>query len=166
MEFQWEKALAVLAAIGGVLADARLVMALRDRAASVAAPAGALALAAPTAAQASRLASKLYMPTALLHTHLPAGMVDLQTVPRFARQDETRSQEECLAAYVAAIRATAQVFATSNHKTETLVSYDGYMVWVDAWLVISGFGSYVVVDPEVRAWRPAHTLRASRCCRS
>ena len=89
---------------------------MADRSVSV------VALAAPTAAQASRLASKLYMPTGLLHTHLPAGVVDLQTVPRFARPDELRSNEECLAAYVAAIRATAQVFATSNHKNETLVS--------------------------------------------
>ena len=37
--FSGRKKLAVLAAIGGELADARLVMALRDRAASVAAPA-------------------------------------------------------------------------------------------------------------------------------
>ena len=116
---------------------------MADRSVSV------VALAAPTAAQASRLASKLYMTTGLLHTHLPEGVVDLQTVPRFARPDELRSNEECLAAYVAAIRATAQVFATSNNKNETLVSYDLYMVWIDAWLVVSGFGSYVVVDPEV-----------------
>ena len=47
---------------------------MADRSVSV------VALAAPTAAQASRLASKLYMPTGLLHTHLPAGVVDLQTV--------------------------------------------------------------------------------------
>ena len=35
-----------------------------------------LALAGPTAAQSSRLASKLYLPTALLALQLPAGMAD------------------------------------------------------------------------------------------
>ena len=90
-------------------------------------------------------------------------MVDLQTVPRYARPDEIelRTEEECLAKYVAAILATAQVFATSNHKNETLVSYDSYMVWVEAWLVLSGFGSYVVIDPVVSL-----TALRTRCARA
>ena len=74
-----------------------------------------LALAGPTAAQSSRLASKLYLPTALLALQLPAGMADLSVVPRLRQQDEVYSQEQCIAEYISAIRATVRVFATYNH---------------------------------------------------
>ena len=51
--------------------------------------------------------------------------------------------------YVAAIRATARVFVTYQHKKATLIEYDRYMIWLDAWLRLSGFGSYVDVDMTV-----------------
>ena len=92
-----------------------------------------LALAAPTAAMSARLTSKLYLPTALVAMQLPAGLADLQTVPRLLPPDEWHDEEARLQEYVEAIRATARVFATYNHKMETLASYDAYMVWIDGW---------------------------------
>ena len=110
---------------------------------------GALALAAPTAARSSRLASKLYLPSALVEMHLPSGLGDLSTVPRLQLHDEEHDAQAMLDEYVRAIRATVRVFATYQHKKQTLVEYDRYMLWIDAWLRLSGFGSYVDVDMAV-----------------
>ena len=112
--------------------------------------AGPLALAAPTAARSARLSAKLYLPTAAIALQLPAGLSDLSAVPRLQAPDELNDEAARLDEYVQAIRATAKVFETYQHKTETLIEYDAYIVWVDAWLRISGFGAYFVVDLEVR----------------
>jgi hypothetical protein len=119
-----------------------------------------LALAAPTAAMSARLTSKLYLPTALVAMQLPAGLADLQKVPRLLPPDEWHDEEARLQEYVEAIRATARVFATYNHKMETLASYDSYMVWIDGWARLSGFKPIVEVDLEVRAERAG--VRARR----
>ena len=119
---------------------------------------GALALAAPTAARSSRLASKLYLPSALVEMQLPSGLGDLTTVPRLQRHDEEHDPQAMLDEYVLAIRATVRVFATYQHKKQTLVAYDGYMLWIDAWLRLSGFGSYIDVDMAVR--EPSSNRRA------
>ena len=72
---------------------------------------GPLVLAQPTAVASARLSSKLYMPTALIKAQLPAGLGDLQTVPRLSDQaGETHAAR--LQQYIMAIRATAKVFAT------------------------------------------------------
>ena len=105
-----------------------------------------LALAAPTAAMSARLTAKKYLPTALISKQLPAGLSDMRTVPRLKAPDEWKDEAARLAEYVAAIRATASVFPTYNHKTETLAAYDSYMVWIDMWLRLSCFGSFVDVD--------------------
>ena len=73
----------------------------------------------------------------------------MRTVPRLKAPDEWNDEAARLAEYVAAIRATASVFQTYNHKTETLAAYDSYMVWIDMWLRLSGFGSFVDVDLQV-----------------
>ena len=119
---------------------------------------GALALAAPTAARSSRLASKLYLPSALVEMQLPSGLGDLTTVPRLQWHDEEHDAQAMLDEYVLAIRATVRVFATYQHKKQTLVAYDGYMLWIDAWLRLSGFGSYIDVDMAVR--EPSSNRRA------
>ena len=77
---------------------------LIERAASRSAPArrGAamgdaaapLALAAPTAARSSRLAEKLYLPSALLSLHMPSGLADVRTVPRLQEPDEEHDAAE------------------------------------------------------------------------
>ena len=108
-----------------------------------------LALAAPTAAMSARLTNKKYLPTALIAQQLPAGLADMSTVPRLLPPDEWNDEAARLQEYVTAIRATARVFDTYNHKVETLAAYDMYMVWIDAWAKLSGFGAYVDVDTEV-----------------
>ena len=108
-----------------------------------------LALAAPTAARSARLTSKLYLPTALIARQLPAGLADMSTVPRLQPPNDEHDAAARLAEYVAAIRATARVFATYNHKVETLAAYDSYIVWIDAWARLSGFGTFIVVDLQV-----------------
>ena len=92
----------------------------------------------------------LYLPTAAIALQLHAGLSDLSAVPRLQAPDELNDEAARLDEYVQAIRATAKVFETYQHKTETLIEYDAYIVWVDAWLRISGFGAYFVVDLEVR----------------
>ena len=72
----------------------------------MAASGGVLALAAPVAAKSSRLEAKLYLPSALKHDQLPAGLGSMTTVPRLS-QDEAESWQERLQEYVRAIRATA-----------------------------------------------------------
>lgn len=74
----------------------------------------------------------------------------MSMVPRMRQDEEDGDFDERLQEYISAIRATVQVFKTSNHKSATLAEYDRYMVWIDAWCIISGFGSYVVADLTVR----------------
>ena len=121
-----------------------------------------LALAAPTAAMSARLTAKKYLPTALISKQLPARLSDMRTVPRLKAPDEWNDEAARLAEYVAAIRATASVFQTYNHKTETLAAYDSYMVWIDMWLRLSGFGSFVDVDLQVSR----HQRVACACVRA
>ena len=101
---------------------------------------GALALAAPTAARSSRLASKLYLPSALVEMQLPSGLGDLTTVPRLQRHDEEHDAQAMLDEYVLAIRATVRVFATYQHKKQTLVAYDGYMLWIIGRVIVCRAG--------------------------
>lgn len=60
---------------------------------------GALVLAQPTALAAAKLTKKLYMPTALVHERLPAGLGELRSVPQLmdsmAESAEDRLQEYC-----------------------------------------------------------------------
>ena len=81
---------------------------------------------------------------------LPAGLADMSVVPRLLRLDDKHDEAARLAGYVASIRSVARVFATYNHKVETLASYDQYMVWIDAWARLSGFGALVEIDLQVR----------------
>ena len=98
----------------------------------------------------SRIGQKEYLPTALLKQHLPAGMGSMTRVPRLmdieAENDAARLDE-----YIATIRRTAKVFEVCECKEKTLQEHDLYMVWLNTWACLSGFGSYVVVDEEVCA---------------
>ena len=120
-----------------------------------------LALAAPTAARSARLTSKLYLPTALIARQLPAGLADMSTVPRLQPPNDEHDAAARLAEYVAAIRATARVFATYNHKVETLAAYDSYMIWIDAWARLSGFGTFIAIDLQVCECSSKRAARAS-----
>ena len=106
-------------------------------------------LAAPVAAASARMRAKLYLPTAFVGEHMPAGLGLMQTVPRLRHGDETMSEAEALELYVAAIRETARVFATCNHKQTTMTEYDSYVVWIASWAKLSGFGEFVIVNHEV-----------------
>ena len=105
-------------------------------------------LAQPSALASARLSGKLYMPTALIKEHLPAGLGDLQTVPRL--QEQTGKTEAArLEQYIHAIRATAKVFSTYNHKNETLKRDESYMIWIDSWAQLSGFGRFICMHESV-----------------
>ena len=93
---------------------------------------------------------KKYMPTALIADELPAGSLEVSAcVPRLST-DAACPEGERLEEYVAAIRATMKVFAKYHHKKESLAEYDRYIVWLDGWAQLSGFGSYCVVSETVR----------------
>ena len=92
----------------------------------------------------------LYFPTALIVEQLPAGLASVGQVP--ALQDmPAKSHAAKLKQYAAAIRRLSKVYATAEHKVRTKAEYDAYMIWLDAWSRLQGFGALVVVDEEVRA---------------
>ena len=62
-----------------------------------------LALAAPTAARSSRLAEKLYLPSALLSLHMPSGLADVRIVPRLQEPDDEHDAAERLEEYMVAL---------------------------------------------------------------
>ena len=61
------------------------------------------------------LTSKLYLPTALVAMQLPAGLADLQTVPRLLPPDEWHDEEARLQEYVEATwyRGPSRVLAAA-----------------------------------------------------
>ena len=109
---------------------------------------GALVLAQPTALAAAKLTKKLYMPTALVHERLPAGLGELGSVPQLqdsmAETPEARLQEYC-----SRIRETSKVFATYQHKNQTLKADESYVIWIDAWAQLSGFGQFIAASAPV-----------------
>jgi len=92
----------------------------------------------------------LYFPTALIVEQLPAGLASVGQVP--ALQDmPAKSHAAKVKLYAAAIQKLSKVYATAEHKVRTKAEYDAYMIWLDAWSRLQGFGALVVVDEEVRA---------------
>ena len=76
------------------------------------------------------------------------GLGSMTRVPRLmdlAAEDDAARLE----LYINTIRRTARVFEVGNCKTETAVEYDCYMGWINTWLCLSGFGSFVTVDDQV-----------------
>ena len=111
---------------------------------------GELVLSSPSRAIGARLMKKQYMPTALIALELPAGSLEMSAcVPRFSNDAES-SEGKRLDEYVAAIRSTIKVFAKYHHRKESLAEYHRYIVWVDGWAQLSGFGRYCVVSETVR----------------
>ena len=60
----------------------------------------AATLARPSAADASRLGTRLYMPTLLLKEQMPVGLSDLQSVPVLRAANEHEDFETRLQEYV------------------------------------------------------------------
>ena len=58
--------------------------------------------------------------------------------------------EQQLEEYSGAVRKTANVFSSMQVKAGTVAERDKYVVWVDAWCKLNGFGGYVVMDETVR----------------
>ena len=97
----------------------------------------------------ARVGRLLYMPSALLAAHLPAGLGGMLRVPRLMEM-EADDDAARLEAYIVSIRRTARVFEVNQSAQATLERNDSHMVWVNSWASLSGFGSFVVVDLEVR----------------
>ena len=64
--------------------------------------------------------------------------------------------EQQLEEYAGTIRKTANVFSTMQVKAGTVAESDKYVVWVDVWCKLNGFGSYVVL----RSRHDLHLRRA------
>ena len=106
-----------------------------------------------------------YRPTAKIAPLLPAGTETLESLPtvrpgvpehELVRSEPTEAEME---EYCKAIRRTAAVFARNHHKVGTLAEHDKYVVWVNVWMQLSGFGDFVVVDEKVRS---THYRRETR----
>lgn len=115
----------------------------------------AMLLASPAAALRAKLTEKTrYRPTAAIKPLLPVGVESLEAVPRLAHVPRMgQVSATAMNEYVEAIRKCARAFAKSHRKKGTLVERDNYVVWVDSWARLSGFGEYVIVDDTVRQRR-------------
>ena len=98
---------------------------------------------------------------------MPAGASSLERLPSLMEgglsdYELLRSEptEQQLDEYSGAVRKTAKVFSSMQVKAGTVAERDKYVVWVDAWCKLNGFGSYIVLDDEVRSVRAR--LRAMR----
>ena len=117
-------------------------------------------LAVPTATLRGKLTEKVrYRPTAAIEPLLPAGSKTLESLPVVrpgtSPADLVGSEptEDELNEYCVAIRRTAAVFSRIHVKKGTLAEHDTYTVWVATYMQLSGFGTFVIVDDEVRADR-------------
>ena len=113
-------------------------------------------LAGPSATLRGKLTEKVrYRPTAKIAPLLPAGTDTLESLvkvrPGVPERELVRSEptEAEMEEYCKAIRRTAAVFARNHHKVGTLAEHDKYVVWVNVWMQLSGFGDFVVVDEKV-----------------
>ena len=98
-----------------------------------------------------------YPPTAMIKPLMPAGASSLERLPSLMEgglsdYELLRSEpsEQQLEEYSGAVRKTANVFSSMQVKAGTVAERDKYVVWVDAWCKLNGFGGYVVMDETVR----------------
>ena len=125
-------------------------------------------LAGPGTELKGKLTEKMrYRPTAMIRPLMPAGASSLERLPSLMEgglsdYELLRSEptEQQLDEYSGAVRKTAKVFSSMQVKAGTVAERDKYVVWVDAWCKLNGFGSYIVLDDEVRSVRAR--LRAMR----
>ena len=122
-------------------------------------------LAGPAASMRAKLTEKgRCRPTAMIRPLLPAGVSSLEGVPMLDAHGAGNADgptEAALQKYLDEIRHAAKIFARCNHKEGTLAEHDTYVVWIDAWARLSGFGQYVVIDETVRARAERSTLACS-----
>ena len=122
-----------------------------------------LLLAGAKATLRAKLSEKTrFRATASMRPLMPAGSNALTMLPQLETDEEhdldQEPTDEEVREYVEAVQKTAKVFARYHIKTGTLAEHDNYMVWVDAWARLAGFGKYIVMDDTVRE----HTRRAAR----
>ena len=124
-------------------------------------------LAGPSATLRGKLTEKVkYRPTAKIAPLLPAGTDTLESLVKLRPAlclsaswfDRSRRRRRWRSTASKAIRRTAAVFARNHHKVGTLAEHDKYVVWVNVWMQLSGFGDFVVVDEKV--CRDVGTARA------
>ena len=84
----------------------------------------------------ARVGRLLYMPSALLAAHLPAGLGGMLRVPRLMEM-EADDDAARLEAYIVSIRRTARVFEVNQSAQATLERNDSHMVWVNSWASLS-----------------------------
>ena len=93
----------------------------------------------------------------MINPLMPAGASSLERLPSLMEgglsdYELLRSEptEQQLDEYSGAVRKTANVFSSMQVKAGTVAERDKYVVWVDAWCKLNGFGGYVVMDETVR----------------
>ena len=131
---------------------------------------GVMLLAVPGAELKGKLTEKMrFRPTAMMKPLMPAGASSLERLPSLTEgglsdYELLRSEptEQQLEEYAGAIRQTANVFSSMQVKAGTVAERDKYVVWVDAWCKLSGFGTYVVLDETVRGVRAYGRVRCAR----
>ena len=127
-------------------------------------------LAGPGTELKGKLTEKMrYRPTAMIKPLMPAGASSLERLPSLMEgglsdYELLRSEptEQQLEEYSGAVRKTAKVFSSMQVKEGTVAERDKYVVWVDAWCKLNGFGGYVVMD-ETGSCRfnvPLHLVRS------
>ena len=83
----------------------------------------------------------------------PAGTQELASVPRLAASSRKAATAQQVQQYEEKIRSTSSTFASHHLDEGTLEEHDNYVVWINQWATLSGFGTFIVMDMKVRCAR-------------
>ena len=89
----------------------------------------------------------------VLRKRFPSGTKELAAVPRVAASSRKMATAEQVQEYEENIRSASSTFASHHLDEGTLEEDDNYMVWINQWATLSGFGTFIVINMKVRCAR-------------
>ena len=89
----------------------------------------------------------------LLRKRFPAGTKELAAVPQLAASSRKVATAQQVQQYEENIRSASSTFASHHLDEGTLEEDDNYMVWINQWATLSGFGTFIVINMKVRCAR-------------
>ena len=107
-----------------------------------------------------------HRPYELVRKRMPAGTKELAAVPMLAASSRKAATAEQVQKYEQKIRSASSTFSSHHLDEGTLEEHDNYVVWLNQWATLSGFGTFIVIDMKVRsagvAWRGTRWCERSR----
>ena len=74
-------------------------------------------------------------------------------MPMLAASSRKAATAEQVQKYEENIRSASSTFVSHHLDEGTLEEHDKYMVWINQWAMLSGFGTFIVIDIKVRRAR-------------